>query len=279
MSTPVRSRSGISIQTVDDWKQHASTEGNWQPGFSAMELARLWLDGAGSQAVVDALAPALPGLVLDEAVAEEQVRFDAYAGGVRNHDVLTWGHTQAGGAVIGVEGKVDESLDATIARKYKSAEDIKQKGDNTNLDKRVDALLLAIVGRSLHDDPSLGGLRYQLFSAIAGTLAAARQDTVAAAVVIHLIRTPLAKVEKLQAARDAVADSARATGLDADGPVVGPIELNAEHAGGLAVSHSVPCWLAVVETRPLPTPSPASSRSGRSDRRSSVDRAGEWAGY
>lgn len=41
-------------------------------------------------------------------------------------------------------------------------------GKSTNLGKRVDALLLAIAGRSLQDDPSLGALRYQLFSAVAG---------------------------------------------------------------------------------------------------------------
>lgn len=248
MSAPVRSRSGVPILTIEDWKQHASTKGNWEPHFSAMELARLWLYGTGPQAVIEALAPALPGLVLDEAVAEARVAFDAYPGGVRNHDVLAYGHVAAGGVVVGVEGKVNESLDATIARKYEDAARPLPPGKSTNLGKRVDALLLAIAGRSLEDDPSLGALRYQLFSAVAGTLAAARQDTVAAAVVVHLVRTPLAKEANFAAARAAVADFAHALDLDADGPVIGPLTLHAEHGSGLAVAHPVPCWLTVVET-------------------------------
>ena len=174
MKTPVRSRSGVPIHTIQDWEQHASTKGNWEPHFSAMELARLWLDGAGPQAVTEGLASVLPGLVLDEAIAEARVAFDAYAGGVRNHDVLAYGHVAAGGVVVGVEGKVNETLDATIARKYQDAARPRPPGKSTNLGKRVDALLLAIAGRSLQDDSTLGALRYQLFSAVAGTLAAAR---------------------------------------------------------------------------------------------------------
>lgn len=250
MSTPVRSRGGFPILRIEDWKQHASTKGKWEPHFSAMELARLWLDGtgAGPQAVIEALAPALPGLVLDDAVAEAQVAFDGFAGGVRNHDVLAYGHVPAGGVVVGVEGKVNESLDATITRKYEDAARPLPPGKSTNLGKRVDALLLAITGRSLQDDPSLGALRYQLFSAIAGTLAAARKETVAAAVVVHLIRSPLAKDAKFAAAHAAVADFAQALDLAADGPVIGPLTLHAEHGTRLAVAHPVPCWLAVVET-------------------------------
>jgi hypothetical protein len=218
-----------------------------------MELARLWLDGAGPQAVIEALAPVLPRLVLDEAIAEAQVAFDAYPGGVRNHDVLAYGHVAAGGVVVGVEGKVNESLDATIARKYQDAARPLPPGKSTNLGKRVDALLLAIAGRSLQDDPSLGALRYQLFSAVAGTLAAARDDTVAAAVVVHLVRTPLAKKAKFAAARAAVADFAHALNLDADSPVIGPLTLHARPGGELAVKHSVPCWIKVVETPALVT--------------------------
>jgi hypothetical protein len=250
VSTPVRSRCCVPILTIEDWEEHASTTGNWEPHFSAMELARLWLDGSGPQTVTRALASVLPGLVLDEAVAEARIAFDGYAGGVRNHDVLAFGHVAAGGVVVGVEGKVNESLDATITRKYQDAAKPLPPGKSTNLDKRVDALLLAIAGRSIQDDPALGALQYQLFSAVAGTLAAAKEDTVAAAVVVHLIRTPLAKEAKFAAARAAVADFAQALGLDTetDGPVVGPLTLHPEHAAALRVPHPVPCWLAVVET-------------------------------
>ena len=87
-----------------------------------MALARLWLDGAGRSASRHRRARAgAARLVLDEGVAEAQVAFDAYPGGVRNHDVLACGHVDAGGVVVGIEGKVNESLDTTITRKYRDA--------------------------------------------------------------------------------------------------------------------------------------------------------------
>src|SRR3954447_15272204 len=195
MRVPVNSRAGVEIATVDDWEKHASTKGKWAGGYSAKELARLWLGAAGPQAIVDALAPVFEGLVLERAVAEAQVSFDRYAGGVRNHDVLAFGRTSVGPVVIGVEGKVNESLDATMPQKSAAAASRRAKGQNTNLDKRVDALLADIAGGSVRQTPGLSSLRYQLFSAIAGTVAAAEADTVAAAVVVHLIRAPKAKLE------------------------------------------------------------------------------------
>jgi hypothetical protein len=69
----------------------------------------------------------------------------------------------------------------------------KRAGKDTNLDRRVDNLVAAIIGKRHSDDPSLVNLRYQVFSAIAGTVAAAKPTTTAAAVVIHLIGTEQAK--------------------------------------------------------------------------------------
>lgn len=70
-----QTRAGVEINTIDEWKRGASTRGDWQAGYSAEELARLWLTAAGPAAVVDALRPALPGVVLCEAIAEAQTRF------------------------------------------------------------------------------------------------------------------------------------------------------------------------------------------------------------
>lgn len=223
----MRSRSGVPILTIEDWEHHASTEGNGEPYFSAMALARLWLDEAraGSQAVIDALAPALPDLVLGEGIAEAQVAFDAYPGGVRNHDMLACGHVDGGGVVVGVEGKVNESLDATITRKHKEAARPRAPRKRSNLAKLVGALLLATAGRSLQNDPALGKPRYQLFSAVAGTLAAAREDTVA--VVVHAIRTPLAKeadLSKVGPGREEIVD---------------PIEHGDEAAAELAIRRHI----------------------------------------
>ncbi len=224
-SVLIRSRAGEPIESIEDWKRLASTEGKWADGYSAKELGRLWLSGEGPAAVCAALEPALPGLTLNTAIAEAQISFDSYAGGVRNHDVLAYGAANGGDVVVGVEGKVNESLDDTLAEKYQSAHRRKERGKNTNLDKRVDDLLTTIIGRTIAADPSLAGLRYQLFSAMAGTVAAAKPTTAAAAVVVHLIKSPLANVKKFDDTRNAVAEFGDALGLEGGDALVGPIKL------------------------------------------------------
>jgi hypothetical protein len=237
------------IHDLVDWERCAATTGKWADGFSAKELARLWLAGAGHRYVEGALVDVIPGLRIEQAIAEAQVSFDKYAGGVRNHDVLAYGRCDGGHAVIGIEGKVNESLDSRLERKYAAAAQRKREGKNTNLDRRVDDLLVAIVGKRYSDDPNLPDLRYQVFSAIAGTVAAAKPTTTAAAVVVHLIDTDQAKPKKFEETREAVSDFARAVGLDDEG-VVGPVVLK-RPIGGAPLG--LPIYLTVIKTPPATT--------------------------
>ena len=169
MTAQIRSRRGAPVTTLDAWEALASTEGKWADGFSAKELARLWLDGTGPSALTELLHPWLPDLQITDAVAEAQVAFDAYQGGVRNHDVLARGHSAIGPVVVGVEGKVNEQLDDTIDGKYATAAALRAAEENTNLDLRVNELLDTLAGRRVADDAALGALRYQLFSGVAAT--------------------------------------------------------------------------------------------------------------
>jgi hypothetical protein len=241
-------RAGPDIRDLHDWEELASTKGKWAEGFSALELARLWLAGTGATAVQAALHPVLPDLVITQAIAEAWIQFDDYDGGARNHDVLAFGETAEGGVVVGVEGKVNESLDDVISGKYDAARARTARDENTNLDLRVDGLLDSILGKRVDDDPRIAGLRYQLFSALAGTVAAAPEDTVAAAVVIHLIDTPQADARKFAQTRQAVADFAKVAELDGSSPVVGPIRLNRQIR---KADVGLPVWLTVAETPSL----------------------------
>ena len=244
-----RSSRGPAIHDLADWERYAATKSKWADGFSAKELARLWLAGAGHRHVQVALADVIPGLQIEQAIAEAQVSFDEYEGGVRNHDVLAYGSCDAGHAVIGIEGKLNEPLDSRLERKFAAAAQRKREGKNTNLDRRVDHLLAAIIGKRYGDDPNLASLRYELFSAIAGTVAAAKPTTTTAAVVVHLIGTEQAKSKKFAQTREAVADFARAAGLAAD-EAVGPVVLKrpiGEAPPGL------PIYLTVIESAPALT--------------------------
>lgn len=237
---------GPEIRTLADWKRHASTKGKWADHFSAKELARLWLTGDGARHIEGRLAGVMPGLRIQHAVAEARSRFDRWPGGVRNHDVLALGSWDGGQAIIGVEGKVNESLDAKLSAKYEVAQTRKRKHLNSNLDLRVDGLLAVLLGKHYADDPKLADLRYQVLSALAGTVAEASETTTAAAVVIHLIDTPQAKPEKSRETRTAVDDFANVAGLPIE-EVVGPIVVKAPIMHAPA---GLPLYLTVIETRP-----------------------------
>ncbi len=70
-----RHRAGPVITNIGAWERFASTKGKWKDGFSAKELAWLWLVGSGARAVQDALRPVMPGLCITEAFAEAQIDF------------------------------------------------------------------------------------------------------------------------------------------------------------------------------------------------------------
>ncbi len=241
-----RSRNGPFITSIADWERLASTKGKWKDGFSAKELGWLWLIGSGAEACQDALQPVMPGFCVTEAVAEARVEFDDHPGGVRNHDVLAYGTADAGRVIVGVEGKVNESLDARISAKCAAAAKRRQAGLNTNLATRVDGLLDAILGRRVHDDLAIGKLRYQFFSGIAGTVAAADEFTVGAAFVVHLIETTQADVRKFRQTRDAAADFARAADASGAAPLFGPIYLKRRIRGA---GTELPIWLATIQSR------------------------------
>ncbi|MDO9410085.1 hypothetical protein [Patulibacter sp.] len=250
MPVPICSKTtpAETISSLEDWQRLASTPGKWAAGYSAMELARLWLTDAGPATTAEALRGAFDGLTIECGQAEAQVSFDRHPGGVRNHDVLAHGRTADGAVVVGIEGKVNETLDETVDEKYAKAKATRDAGKNTNLDTRVDELLAGIFGRGIAEDPTLGALRYQLLSAVAGTVAAADDNTIGAAVVVHLISTPQAKPEKFADTRAAVDAFAAALGCPQEGPLVGPFVVDTTVLKGPA---NLPCWLTVAETAPV----------------------------
>ena len=173
------------LKTLEDWRQHAPpiSDDRWVDGRSAKELARDWLEGDAVERVVALLArhQTLTGLELERGIAEKETRFDAIRRGPRHHDLLVQARTSAGPVVIGVEGKADESfdlaLDAWLARAHAGS-------SATQAPERLDRLTRAFFGTTLGEDPLLGTIRYQLLSALAGTLADAREQGAATAVLL-----------------------------------------------------------------------------------------------
>ena len=120
--------------------------------------------------------PRLHGLELVEGYAELKTGLRGERGGERNHDLLLVGHTPTETVVIGIEAKADETFDKTVAERWEEArETIEEKKQPTNWPKRLARLSPAILGVEATTsegvlNPEIGGVAYQLLSALSGTL-------------------------------------------------------------------------------------------------------------
>lgn len=183
------SRCGKTIRSVEEWGVEArpAKAEHWQDGRSAKELAKAWINGSGPAALTALLDldRATAGLRIDHAVAEAQTAFDRWPGGKRNHDLLVTGETLGGRITIGVEGKADETFGQTLKSYAASSQRLIAQGTPTNAHLRLDELTTALVGVTLSRSDVLLPLRYQLFSAVAGTLAEAERHGAQAALVVH----------------------------------------------------------------------------------------------
>lgn len=195
----VHNRHNVPIESREDWRQLASPASpiHWKDGRSAMELAKAWIGGAGQAALARLLEmhPETKDLVIDDAIAEAQVSFDRYPGGKRNHDLLIHGHCRSGDVVIGLEAKADEPFGQTVGQYEAKAQATRRAGITTNAPERIAELMTAVLGPSAAGVPTMRDLRYQLFTGIAGTLAAA-EDAELAVFVIHEFATPATDASK-----------------------------------------------------------------------------------
>lgn len=242
------------IESVNEWGEHAgpASRAHWKDGRSAKELAKSWIGGDGPDALIALLntRPETANLRIDEAVAEAQVGFDSYPGGKRNHDLLIHGRTAGGSIVIGLEGKADETFGETI-KSYATKSTAKRASQEpTNAPERLMGLLEDIAGSSLTEKPALGYLRYQLFSAVAGTLAATPAGD-AAAFIVHEFATHLTTPRKRAANKQALADFVQtitaAVVPDDDAWLEGPFYVPA------ARWSATPLWIGHLTTPEKPT--------------------------
>ncbi len=190
------SRDHHSIHDLGEWEPAVdpASKDRFRPQFAVYELARLWLDDAGLTAlrtVLD-LVPATSGFVPERGIADARTTFDQY-GGPQNHDLLLIGDAAGGRTVVGIEGRVNESFGQTLAEYDEAASRKSVRGEATNAAERLDNLTQALGGWILPDDDldQRRSLRYQLFTALAGTIAAAGDESAKQAVFcVHELQTP-----------------------------------------------------------------------------------------
>lgn len=183
-----------------DWRDRLGK--NSRQGTSAPTLAAAW---AGPVEVLGALRhqPALADLRLTDLVVEGQSAVDAFSG-PRNHDAVLVGDLPNGQRVcICIEAKVKEDFGPTVKQQTKAAATAaataKLENKTSNATARLNGLLERFV-RYPHGEKRVQELRYQLLTALAGTLSEAQQLGASHAVLfIHEFLTDQGGDEELLA--------------------------------------------------------------------------------
>jgi hypothetical protein len=177
-------QSGREIRTVEDWLIYAGPKegkAQWTHGRSAMESARAWLD-TGQPALPDGIRSVLESRDHTAdfqpiyAIPELVTRLDEFRGEHRNHDLVVVGVARGGRTLIGIEAKADEPFGTQAVGTYlKTA----SKKPRSNAPERIRRLALALFGPGALDGEDVAKpyaeLRYQLLTALGGTLIEARR--------------------------------------------------------------------------------------------------------
>lgn len=166
-------RANVRLGSYAAWRGRIGSK-NSRAGTSAPTLAAAW---SGPVELFGALdeQPHLKGGVIEKIVVEAQSTFDSLPGGRRNHDLVVHCRLPEGQRlVVCIEAKADEAFGQTVWQCRKAVERKLRKGEKTNAGDRLDGLLARLVPLDPSDERVLA-LRYQLLTALAGTLAEARK--------------------------------------------------------------------------------------------------------
>lgn len=199
----LRSQAGDQILTIDDWHRCAPPKRNihWQQGRSAWELANAWCS-SGTPMMPSELKTLLDscnlteGVVIDEAIAECQIRFDELRGEPRNANLALVGTAGGKKIAITIEAKADEPFGELVGDALSLAIERGVENHRSGAVQRIDGLARALFRARQGREPKVSDLRYQLLTAAAATVAFAKQRNASIAVfVVHEFVTDETKDE------------------------------------------------------------------------------------
>ena len=186
-------KDGQTISSIEDWKRFAppKREYQWDEGHSAFELARAWC-GTGTTRMPDGLLALFDsreetrGLSVDSVTPEHRIPFDTHGGEPRNADLAFVGRTATAMVAVTIEAKADEPFGATVAQTMTEALERLITNPGSHGVMRVADLVQSILPVRGKGQAKAGELRYQLLTAVAGSLAYARETGASISVlVIH----------------------------------------------------------------------------------------------
>lgn len=184
-------KNGNMISSIEDWKRFAppKREDQWVEGRSAFELARAWC-GSGIIEMPKELREILEsreetsGLEVDVIIPEHRIIFDANGGEPRNADLAFVGSTANSTVAVTVEAKADEKFGNTVMETLSSSLERLMRNPHSRGVKRVEDLIRSLLAVRRKGQEEVGYLRYQLLTALAGTLAYATTQRASVAVMI-----------------------------------------------------------------------------------------------
>lgn len=243
-------KNGRPITCLDDWEKLAGpkSEDQWRPGRSAQEFAKAWCVNGAPEMPGDLRAlldshPATRGFQFESGSPEHRVAFDEHGGEPRNADMAFVGTAGATRVAVTIEAKADEPFGGTVLDTVGQALERVIANENSRGVRRLEDLVRRIVPPRRKGLPGVGGLRYQLLTAVAGTLAYAQAERADLGVlVIHEFVTD-ATTDERHAKNDADLGRFlhRLTGAPVDGAmaIIGP----------LAIGGAPPLLIAKLTTR------------------------------
>lgn len=173
------------IGSLNEWFLKCPPEGkekHWKDGRSAKETAKHWV-----YTIPQEFKNILKTFKLNFKMCSPEfvTDFDKNGGNGRNHDLLIIAENEAKETVvISVESKVDEEFDKILSKRIEAAKAELIKRPTSKALKRIEELRFAIFGKTEKESLSL---RYQLLTAVAGTLFEAKEQKATKA--IFLVQT------------------------------------------------------------------------------------------
>jgi hypothetical protein len=165
-----------------------------------MELARAWFRTAEPSCPAEVLAllathPLTEGLELVDGRPEHVTPLPEHGEG-RHHDLWLRSRVRGEPVTICIEAKGDEPFGEPIGRQLRVA---RKRQPQTGVPARARTLLRLLFGRDCHPEAApWNGLRYQLLTALAGTvIQAANDDARLGVLIVHEFRAPIADARKL----------------------------------------------------------------------------------
>jgi len=173
------------IESLNEWFVKCPPQGkekHWKDGRSAKETAKHWVYTM-PQTFKEILE--FWKLKFNICSPEYVTTFDKNGGNGRNHDLLILAENEnKEPVVISIESKADEPFGDTISDTIKAADERFKRSPNSKGLCRIKELRIALFGS---EDDSQLSLRYQLLTAVAGTIAETKK--LKAKYAIFLVQT------------------------------------------------------------------------------------------